>query len=246
MKTLSNLFVVFAMALSYTAAASPEGRLIIRVEQGDAAKTIKVQLANLENNRTNISLIDTEGKHWFFESVAGQNGYATLLKLDGMPDGDYIVLIGQKGRQYVQALTLAESGIGFFREPGSGDSKEVIARLADNKLAVKGKLISHFSEAEGQQVNLQLANLLERPATISLVSPTGGGMMKQKAVTGQKGYNERWNLEGMAYGAYFFCIKSADATVIQFLKLTEEGIELTNGLRMEKPLAEEKAIFSVR
>ena len=204
-----------------------------------------MQLANLENKRTNISLFDANGVSWFFESVSKQNGYATQFNLVGMPIGDYVIVINRKGSQHTQALTLDDEDIAFFGTPKSNERQNGIAVLTSNSTGEKGKLVTHFTKEEGQQISVQLSNLLEQPANIHLVAPNGG-IMLSKTVTGENGYGAKWDLEGMSSGNYFLYIIASDATVIQFFELNEGGIELTSQQRMERPATSEKPVFSVR
>lgn len=245
MKKQIILLVTFAMTINFAASANPTDRMIVRIEKTDAAKTIHLHLANLENKRTNISLIDVNGVGWYFEAIRKQNGFATNLDLSGLPIGDFVLLVECNGSQHVQAMSISEGEITFFNTPHGKDRQNGVAVLTSNASEEKGKLITHFSKESKQQASIQLANLLEQPASISLVSPTHG-MMLFKDIDGENGYCGIWNLKGMFAGVYFFYVQSSDATVIQFFELKADSIEFKAMQRLERPQVTDKSVISVR
>ncbi len=229
--------IIFLTALTcfstLTLFANPN-RMIVRFEKGEAAKTINVQLANLENLRTHLLIQDMDGTSWFSEYIWGEQGYAKKLNLVGMPDNDYIILVSNKNGRHVQSFHLGTMDIAFFDEKGSNDKDGGFVNLVSADPQGKGRLISETTIADKQSIGLRLANLQHQPIIIRLI-PLGELIAFEQNVTNEIGYSTKLNLKGMAKGFYMVYVQASDATLVQFFNLTDDGVELGGLQRMEHP-----------
>lgn len=220
-------------ALSFNTYASSEDRMIVRIGKSDNAKSIAIQLANLEKKRTTINLIDVNGVGWFHKAVYHQAGYASNINLTGLPMGDYVLIVKRKGHVHAQAVTLESDDISFFEVPVSNENKATGPAVLTSTQMDKSRLISRFIDQGDRKVGVQLSNLQEAPVSIQLVSP-GGGNLLTKNFSGQNGYGGTWDMNGMKSDLYFFYVKTKEATVIQFVNVNGDEIEFFEQQRIDQ------------
>lgn len=234
MKKLIFLFTTMALALVFSGFAQTGGKMIVKIERGETAKNIHLQLANLQHLRTGVAILDMEGKYWFNEYVWSEKGYAANLNLRGMPAGDYVFEIKNKDNRYLQAFSIGTNDLAFFKEMPAEKPAKSFAKLASLNPDDKGKLITHFTDEGNSTLGVQLANLQHNPALVRMVAFDAGTMLS-KRVAGVQGYAEKWNLTGLASANYLLYVRSGDANVVLFFQLNGDKIELQNIQRLDFP-----------
>lgn len=232
MKNLMHLTsaLLLTMATWFTAAATTTPPMIIRISQGEPAKSIDVQLANLQRQRTQIAIQDVNGKLWYSEFCEKEDGYAKRLNLDGMPEGQYVCFVKNRRGHSTRAFRLNANDLSFFETPGSSN-------LGDNHRVYTGAArasIVRIGADETNVIHLQLANLQQQNALIRL-NALGEGVAFEQKVQGQSGYAQKINLTGMIPGAYFLYLKAGNAAMIQHFNLDAEGIELGKLEQLDQP-----------
>ena len=87
-------------------------------------------------------------------------------------------------------------------------------------------MISNIKTIGSRKVDVQLANLLEQPTSITLKT-LGGAQLIELKTDKQLSWAKIFNLEGMSTGSYYLIIQNGNKTVMRFLSLTEKGIRLS-------------------
>ena len=231
MKKQVNYFV--AMILCATALfvhpAAASSHIIARFTPGETAKTIEVQLANLQKKRTQVAIQDVHGKLWFSEYIDAEDGYTKKLNLTGMPDGAYLCFVQNKSDRHTRAFRLTQTTLTFFEPSGPSNSGAgVLVHTGGSR-----PCIARIAAAADPVIRLQLANLDQQDALIRLVA-LGDGIAFEQKVTGEYGYAKQLNLKGMPPGRYFLYIKIGDASLIQYIRFEPDGLQLEEIQRLEQ------------
>lgn len=102
-----SLFLALCLAMSSFAFASTSNNAddnpIFRVKPVET-KAIQVNLANLQQVTTSISLTDLSGKTFFKETIRKHNGYAKKFDLEKIPNGRYVLTVKQDGESYSKVI----------------------------------------------------------------------------------------------------------------------------------------------
>lgn len=203
---LTIAFLIVATAL----AGNPE---IVRINKGEAAKTIDIQLANLQKLTTEVVLQDLDGKYWYSEQIWKQDGYYKRLNLNGMPNGHYICYVKNRNVLHTQSFCLNETDLEFYESTGTGNLvKAFTVRTGD-----KRPVVVWITSEDAGTICLQLANLQEQETLIRL-NVLGDGIAFQQRVSREQAVAENIHLEGMYSGVYFLHLKIGNASVIQFFE----------------------------
>ena len=239
MRNFLLLFVVWALAsapaLCSTDMFSEEPSPTVSIEQGKDFKSLDVRMINLNRNTTEVTIQAFTGKVWFRKYLTRDDGFAARLKLDGMPEGDYIVYVKQRDNLWMEAFTLYPDQVVLFDNPAQGNTLEPQARFVSETTEFKGRMIAKFDSNHEMNINVRLANLQSRPTMVKLMC-MGGLIHHRQKVKGHDGYAIPYNMEGMLPSPYCIYINGYDATVIQCFDVTDEGIALMEVRRMEKPM----------
>lgn len=214
----SVLLLVLTAGFSAMAASTPA--MIIRITPGEASKSIDVQLANLQRQRTQIAIQDVNGKLWYSEFCEKENGYAKRLNLDGIPEGQYICFVQNRRGRSTQAFRMQTNALSFFEAPAKSnvdDTHRVYTGVAHPSIV-------RIKAENANTIQLQLANLQHQNVLIRL-NALGEGTAFEQKLQGHAGYAQKIDLTGMLPGAYFLYLKAGDAVLIQHLNLSAEGIQ---------------------
>ena len=222
MKNLMHLTTALLLSMTtwFAAAATTTPQMIIRISQGKPAKSIDIQLANLQRQRTQIAIQDVNGKLWYSEFCEKEDGYAKRLNLDGIPEGQYVCFVKNRRGHSTQAFRLNANGLSFFETPGSSNAGEAHRVYTG---AARPSIV-RIGADETNAIHLQLANLQQQNVLIRL-NALGEGVAFEQKVQGERGYAQKINLTGMVPGAYFLYLKAGNAALIQHLNLSAEGIQ---------------------
>lgn len=102
----STLVVALSLLCSYSYAnTSPTepGKMLVNVHQPESG-VLMLQLANLQQINTTITLHNLEGDSYFRQQVNKHNGYLLKIGLSGIPNGRYIMRIRQANGQEVNQI----------------------------------------------------------------------------------------------------------------------------------------------
>ncbi len=226
----------FACAITFASGNLRGEKVIVKIEKGDIEKTVVVRLANLEKMTTQVGILDVDGKSWFTDLLWREHGYATKFNMEGMPNGDYVLFIRNRQEIWAQTFNLDVFEIEFFQTPSNEMSDKAVASLAGYFGSDKGRLIACFKEKEGPKFSVQLANLLNEPTRLDIVS-INHGTVYSKIIWNENGFHEIMNMVGAENGDYFLYVYAADATLVQFFKIVKSA-ELKLGAlqRLERPV----------
>lgn len=223
MKKRINVLITLALTIAILTVASAvaENPAIVRINKGEAAKTIDIQLANLRQHFTSVVLQDMEGKYWYSESIWNEDGYSKRLNLNDIPNGHYLCLVKNRGDLFTQSFRLDETDIVFSESAGAGNPGTVFGVQTGSQRPALVRIT-----AEGANtVRLQLANLQEQPALAQLNIP-GDAVVYQQKVNGEQAFAKNINMDGMAAGMYFLYLTIGDAALIQFMEYSPAGVRL--------------------
>ena len=228
-----HLKVLITMALTIAAlivaTAATENPEIIRITKGEAAKTIDIRLANLQQQITSVVLQDMDGKCWYSESIWNEDGYSKRLDLNGMPNGHYLCYVKNRGVFFTQSFRLDAMDLVFYEPARAGNPGTAFAVQTGSERPVVVRITNEATNT----VRLQLANLQEQPTSVRL-NILGEGIAYQQSVTGEQAFVKNINLSGMAAGAYFLYLNVGNASVIQFIECSPAGLRLGALQRLEK------------
>lgn len=212
-------------ALNNPVPSADGSRVIVKFKIDPLSSAITLQLANLERQRTQVLLEDMQGGVWHSGFVWGEKGYIERFNFEGMPDGDYLFYVGNSEFQRVQLLNIHNGEIQFFEErpytPVIRDQAAYSA-LTSYPANKQGKLITFLTQPDKNVLGVQLANLREKPFTIS-INKIGAGKMFSYSEKGVQGYAQRLNMEGMQDGMYYLRIATQDRTLVQFFSMDKEN-----------------------
>lgn len=203
------------------AAATPAPKMIVRIAPGESVRSIDVQLANLQQQRTQIAIQDVNGKLWYSEFCEKEDGYAKRLNLGGMPEGHYICFVKNRRGQSAQAFRLSAGGLSFFEKPAASN---VGPDLRVYTGAARPCLVRIGNDG-ARSLQLQLANLQQQNLRVRL-NALGEGVAFEQKIQGESGYAQKIDLNDMPAGTYFLYVKVGNADLIQHLGLGTDGIEL--------------------
>lgn len=209
------------------AAASP---MIARFTPAESAKTIDVQLANLQKQRTHVAIQDMQGKLWFSEYIDREDGYAKKLSLSGMPEGAYVCFVQNKSDRFTQAFRLDAAALVFF-EPS--DARNSGAGMLVHTGGSRPCIV-RIGTGSDQLIRLQMANVGQQNVLIRL-NALGDGLAFEQKITGEQAYAQNLNLQGMAAGDYFLYLKIGEASLIQYVRLSSAGLQLEGIERLDGP-----------
>lgn len=223
MKNQINVLVAAVLLITalFTAAATAENPMIVRIDKGEAARTLTVQLANLQQQYTALVVQDITGKYWYSESIWNEEGYAKLLNLNGMPNGYYLCYVKNRSGLYTQSFRLDETDLVLFEHPESENSGAAFTFQTGSERPS----IVRIKAGEGSQVRLQLANLQEQPTLVQL-NTLGESIAYRQSIRGEQAFAQNINLGGMASGAYFLYVSVGQASLVQFIELSPSGVQL--------------------
>ncbi|MBT8190029.1 MAG: hypothetical protein KJO29_06340 [Bacteroidia bacterium] len=245
MKKQFILIATMLLTISFNAHSNSVDRMIVKIKKAESDKTLNVQLANLENEKTVLNLYDEKGIGWFSKTVKNKNGFAAEINLNGLPDGDYILAVKKNSSVHIQAISLEEEGITFFQDPSTFQRERNFAMLTSTNAEVnKSRVISRFTKEEGQKVGVQISNMQEKPVSIKLIGLCCGQVLS-KDISGEHGYGAKWDLKGMNEDFYYFLVYTEDATVIQYFKLNNDGAEMISQQRVER-VRSQKTILAAK
>jgi len=219
------IFLITAIAMVFTLNANSINPVIVSIEKSDDAKALEIRLANLEMKHTQITLLDAEGKSWYFHNVSKDVGYSAKLNLEGMPDNDYVVFIKNKKGQHFQAFSMEGEDITFFQLQNAGSIKNLTASLENYEMKETAQLISKVTAEMNRSLGVRIANLKEAPTTLRLFSD-GGTKIQTEKVANEHAYAKNWDLQNVADGNYFLYIESGNTTVVQSIKVKGNNVEI--------------------
>ena len=245
MKMQRNVVIALMLTIitSFTlqAAAYEEAvKMIVRIEQKDG-KAIHVQLANLQKKRTKVSISDVNGREWFSEYAWGVYAYAKNLNLNGMPAGEYVLLIKNKEERHIQAFTKTKSNLFFFEQAGpqKGEGPTAIFTSGSSFPPADNVLISRFTADGAHGVDIQLANLLASK-TVWQLKTMSGNTIYEEVIEGQNGYAKKVNLAGMTKGHYYILVRTGKLVRVQFLEVNSQSVKLKERQQLENGSLNEK------
>lgn len=226
------ILLVSLVAMVFTLNATSINPVIVSIKKSDDAKALEIRLANLEMKNTQISILDAEGKSWYFHNVSKDVGYSTKLNLEGMPDNDYVVFVKNKKGQHFQAFSMEGEGITFFQFQNAGTIKNLTASLESYEMKDAPRLITKVTPETNRSLNVRVANLKKAPTTLRLFSDSGTKIQTVK-VANEHAYAKNWDLQNVADGNYFLYIESENSKVVQSIKVKGNNVEIGEVQRLD-------------
>lgn len=84
----------------------PNYKLIVKVNSLAEGLFLELRMANLLEEKTNISILGSKGETVYRETVRNENGYNKKLNLKELEDGDYSLLVIQEGVEIIQDFNI--------------------------------------------------------------------------------------------------------------------------------------------
>ena len=213
------------LLMTFSLSADSINPLIVKIEKVEEEKILEIRLANLQNQNTQISILDVEGKSWYFHNVSNEVGYANRYNLDGMPDNDYVVFIKNKNGKHFQAFSMEGIAVRFYDIQNAWPVKNLTASLGNHEMKDTPQLFVKVNADENCTVGVRVGNLKKAPASIRLFSDSGTRITTIK-VNNEPAYAKNWDLQKLADGHYFLYIQSDNIGFVQSLVINNNNVEL--------------------
>lgn len=113
MKRIFFLAALLLGAMSMPAiaqAAPPESKVIVNVVPKEG-KVLKINLANLQKERTVLHLKDLKGSTYFTKVIRRHNGFLRHLNLSELPKGKYVLSVSHNDQLISQVVVIGENGL---------------------------------------------------------------------------------------------------------------------------------------
>ncbi len=219
------ILLIAAVTLAFTLNATTGNPMIVKIEKGDVVKSIDIRLANLQKKNTQITILDVEGRSWYFQNISHEVGFGTSFNLEGMPNNDYLIFVNNKNGQHFQAFSMEGDEIRFYDNQSEKSVKNLTASLENVEMKDAPKLITKVTSEKDQSLNVLLANLKGASTTIRLFTDSGTTVQTIK-VADEQAYAKNWDMQNVANGNYFLYIKTGEATVVQTVKVKSNNVEV--------------------
>ena len=215
-------FIVAAVSL-FAVAFMIEKPMIVRINKGKEAKTIEMQLANLEKQRTHIAIQDMEGKVWHSQYVWRKNGFVQRFNLNALPDGDYLCFVQNEKELFTRGLEMNPDDVAFFEmtDPADWGKSRLLYAGMDKPSIVR------IAEAGSASLDVQVANLQRQYAIVQLHA-LGESVIFERNFKGKDAIAEKIHFNGVTPGHYFIYVKVGNASVMQMIEWSSGTIKLGN------------------
>jgi hypothetical protein len=100
---MTALFLLSTPAFALVDAGSP-GTVLVKSSVVDQDQAIRLQLANLQGEKTFVRLTDLDGGTYFTCTVKDHNGYLVKLNMTDVEEGRYILQVSQADETYQQVV----------------------------------------------------------------------------------------------------------------------------------------------
>jgi len=104
------MLVLLALAMPSRADVAPKSAINVYTKVVEAKKVV-VQLTNLAEQPTLLTLRSTRGNVYYKGTIRKHNGHRTLLDLSQLPEGRYILSVSQKGNEKSQVIRVTEGRV---------------------------------------------------------------------------------------------------------------------------------------
>jgi len=226
------ILLVSLVAMVFTLNANSINPVIISIKKSDDAKALEIRLANLEMKNTQISILDVEGKSWYFHNISKDVGFSTKLNLEGMPDNDYVVFIKNKNGQHFQAFSMEGKEITFFALQNNGNIKNLTASLENYEMKDAAQMIVKVTGEANRSLGVRVANLKEESVTFRLFSD-GGSKIHTEKIANEHAYAKNWDLKKVVDGNYFLYVESGNTTVVQSITVKGNNVQVGDVQRLD-------------
>ncbi len=229
---ITAMLFLLISSFSFSMHANEEARdMIVRITKLNG-NTINIQLANLQQERTQVSIADLHGQFWFSEIITKEYGFAKQFDLSIIPTGTYIVYVRNAGEKHVKTFAKYKDDLAFFDTSNTTTSNQAFAQLTSSQAKSTNRLITRITASDAYNVDVQLANLLNKKAKIQL-NQLGGLYLVKEQVSGKAGYAKTFNCLGLAKGDYYLLVQTQKSTLIQFFTINKDGIEMGEEQRLD-------------
>jgi len=106
-RLMSCLAAALMVCLTVTVFASnpivPDAKILFKTKKLDD-NTLTVRLANLQQERTTVQLVDMAGRAYFTEVITKHNGFVKQLNLEKLSDGLYKLVVKQGKEEWTRLV----------------------------------------------------------------------------------------------------------------------------------------------
>ena len=214
---------------------------VVQLEEGRQNDLLTVRITDLHKKYATVKITDLDGKVWLSKQLWNKEAYTAGFDLTDLSDGDYLVSVKSKGEQVVKPFTRKGMDLIFLQPKEMQTSQPEVRRVSNQPRT--GQLIVRINPADdARAVNLQLANLPGSSTTVGLISTNGIPVISEE-VKEHKGYAMRFNMTGLS-GQYILYVKTDDVSIMQFLTVEKNKVELLHALSREKRSGESVLVAS--
>ncbi len=211
------------LACSTFLGAGTFSQLNLQIENGAAAGTILVTLDGLEQQNTRLSIQDLSGKQWFSEFIRKQNHFSTIINLNALPSGVYLLRVNNKSKQQSRAFQFINQEVVVYEQSSEASTSGGLVLDAGGH----SRLIARVSAAHAQMLRLHFSNIQEYQLDIQLIAPDGS-VKWAEMVSHQAAFATNIDLKALMVepGAYILTVRAGEASLIQELEMKPAGLQL--------------------
>ncbi|MCB9289614.1 MAG: hypothetical protein H6560_20080 [Lewinellaceae bacterium] len=110
-KKLGAALLLAAISLPVWAASSVNtigGDITVKTRTVEA-KSIAVQLYNLDKENTLLQVKDQQGNVYFEKSIHNHNGFSMILDLESLPEGTYLLSVNREDGNKTQVVRVMDN-----------------------------------------------------------------------------------------------------------------------------------------
>lgn len=106
----SGIFLIAASSAHAEVPRDSTGHILLKtsvVQQN----IFNLQLANLDSRQTTVRIENRKGDQFLSKAIKWRYGYSVKFDVSQLPEGSYILTVGQKGQKIRQVFVITAAGI---------------------------------------------------------------------------------------------------------------------------------------
>lgn len=223
--TMKGFTIALLMCLmSFSILAQRGSRTQAHFRLTDNPASVDVHLSNLEKLDTKVAILGVDGHFWLVEYVYGKNGFAKTFNFSGMPDGDYIFNVQNKGAHHFQGIAKYNDQLQLF-QAYSEQQPESLARPVNTRSAAS-RVIERVTALPNKQLHIQLANLLGDPFAVRLLTDSGI-RLKAEFLEDRRGYSTTWDFSELNEGRYYLYLQVGKRSTLYLIKVDAKVLSVS-------------------
>ncbi len=95
---------------AFQATPEPEADILLKLAHVEG-KILRINLANLQKERTVVQLTNLKGDNFFTKVIRKHNGFFSKINLNELPKGRYVLSVKQSDQLISQVIVIEDNGV---------------------------------------------------------------------------------------------------------------------------------------